>query len=124
MKTLKQLITPFSMAQFFSEYWTQKVIHISTDDAQKLHSFFSWNDLNYLLNYHRLQEPDLRFSMNGKSLPQTHEPQKWSDHLRQGATLIVNGVHHRVPTVAKLATDLRQEIGYQIHVNLYCSPAN
>jgi len=61
--------------------------------------------------------------MNGKSLPQTHELQEWSDRLRQGATLIVNGVHHRVPTVAKLAADLRQEIGYQIHVNLYCSPA-
>ncbi len=123
MKTWQEVLTPFPLAQFFAEYWTQKAIYISADYTHKFHNLFSWNDLNYLLNYHKLQEPDLHFSMNGKSLPQTQEPQNWSDRLRQGATLIVNGVHHRVPTVAKLAADLRHEIGYQTHVNLYCSPA-
>jgi Cupin superfamily protein len=44
--------------------------------------------------------------------------------LRQGATLIVNGVHQRVPSVAKLAAQLRDDIGYETHINLYCSPAD
>ncbi|RCJ21911.1 transcription factor jumonji jmjC domain-containing protein [Nostoc minutum NIES-26] len=123
MKILQQLLAPYPIEQFLAEYWTQKAIHISAGDARKFHALFSWSDLNYLLNYHKLAEPDLRFSMEGKSLPQTRDPQDWSDRLRQGATLIINGLHQRVLTVAELAANLRHDIGYRTHVNLYCSPA-
>lgn len=123
MKTLQQLLAPHPTDQFLAEYWTQKAIHISTDDPRKFQTFFSWDDLNYLLNYHKLAEPDLHFSISGKSLPETRDPQDWSQRLNQGATLIVNGIHQRVPTVAKLAANLRHDIGYQTHINLYCSPA-
>lgn len=124
MKILQQLLVPYSIEQFLTEYWTRKAIHISTGDSRKFHTLFSWSDLNHLLNYHKLKEPDLRFSKEGKSLPETRNPQDWSDRLRQGATLIVNGVHHRVPSIAKLAAQLRDDIGYETHVNLYCSPAD
>ncbi|WP_199320486.1 cupin domain-containing protein [Leptolyngbya sp. FACHB-261] len=75
------------------------------------------------MNYQKLTEPDLRFSTEGKSLPETRDRRDWSDRLRQGATLIINGVHQRVPAVAQLAANLRCDIGYETHVNLYCSPA-
>ncbi|MBU7585940.1 MAG: cupin-like domain-containing protein [Nostoc sp. TH1S01] len=123
MKTLQELLSDFPLDKFFTEFWTKKAIHISTDNSQRWQFFFSWKDLNELLNYHKLKEPDLRFSMNGKSLPETRNRQEWSDRLRQGATLIINGVHHRIPAVAKLAANLRHEIGYETHINLYCSPA-
>jgi ribosomal protein L16 Arg81 hydroxylase len=124
MKILQQLLAPYSMEQFLTEYWTQKAIHISASDSHKFHSFFSWKALNHLLNYHKLTEPDLRFSKEGKSLSETCDPRDWSDRLRQGATLIVNGVHQRVPSVAQLAAQLRDDIGYETHINLYCSPAD
>lgn len=122
MKTLKQLLAPYPTDQFLAKYWTQEAIHISAAHAQKFQTFFSWTDLNYLLNYHKLSASDLRFSMEGKSLPDTEDRQEWSDRLNQGATLIINGIHHRVPTVAELATNLRYDLGYETHVNLYCSP--
>jgi ribosomal protein L16 Arg81 hydroxylase len=124
MKILPQLLAPYSTEQFLTEYWTQKAFHISAQDSQKFHSFFSWGALNYLLNYHKLSGADLRFSKEGKSLPDTRDPRDWSDRLRQGATLIINGVHHRVPNVAKLAAQLREDMGYETHINLYCSPAD
>jgi ribosomal protein L16 Arg81 hydroxylase len=123
MKTLQQLFAPYPIDQFLAEYWTQKAIHICADHSQKFQTFFSWSDLNHLLNYHKLTPPDLRFSMDGKLLLETPTSRNWSDRLRQGATLIVNGVHQRVPTVAELAANLRYDIGYETHVNLYCSPA-
>jgi len=123
MKTLQQLLAPYSAELFFEYFWTKKAIHISAENYQKFQNIFSWKNLNDLLNYHKLKEPDLRFSMNGKSLPETRNRQEWSDRLRQGATLIINGVHHRVPSVAELAANLRHDIGYETHVNLYCSPA-
>ena len=123
MKTLQQLLAPYPADQFLAEYWTQKAIHISTGNFQKFQIFFSWHDLNYLLNYQKLKFPDIRFAINGKLLPETPAPQDWSDRLRQGATLIINGLHQRVPTVAELAANLRYDIGYETHANLYCSPA-
>lgn len=123
MNSLQQLIAPLPTDLFFADFWTKKAIHISAENFQKFHNIFSWKNLNELLNYHRLKEPDLRFSMNGKSLPETRNRQEWSDRLRQGATLIINGVHHRIPSVAELAANLRHDIGYETHVNLYCSPA-
>ena len=124
MKILQQLLAPYPTEQFLTEHWTQKAIHISTDDSRKFHPFFSWCALNHLLNYHKLGEPDLRFFKEGKSLPETRDRRDWSDRLRQGATLIVNGVHQRIPSVAKLAAHLRDDIGYETHVNLYCSPGD
>ncbi|AFY43037.1 cupin domain-containing protein [Nostoc sp. PCC 7107] len=123
MKTLQQLLAPYPIDQFLTEFWTKKAIHIPAEHDQKLQNIFTWKSLNDLLNYHKLKEPDLRFSMNGKSLSETRNRQEWSDRLRQGATLIINGVHHRVATVAELAANLRHDIGYETHVNLYCSPA-
>lgn len=122
MRILQQLLAPCSVARFLAEYWTQKAIHIPAEHRHKFQSFFSWNDLNHLLNYHKLSEPDLRFSLNGESLQETSNPQDWNDYLHQGATLIINGVHQRVPAVVKLAAGLRHDIGYRTHVNLYCSP--
>jgi ribosomal protein L16 Arg81 hydroxylase len=123
MKTLQQLLAPYPIDQFLAEYWTQKAIHICADRPQKLQKFFSWSHLNYLLNYHKLSQSDIRFSIEGKSLPQTSNSQDWAASLREGATLIVNGVHHRIPTVTELAANLRYDFGYETHVNLYCSPA-
>jgi ribosomal protein L16 Arg81 hydroxylase len=124
MKILPQLLIPYSVEQFSTDYWTQKAIHISASNSRRFHSFFSWSALNHLLNYHKLTEPDLRFSKEGQSLPETRDPRDWSDRLRQGATMIINGVHQRVPSVAKLAAQLRDDIGYETHINLYCSPAD
>lgn len=71
------------------------------------------------------QTQSFRFMLlnRGKSLPETRDPRDWGDYLRRGATLIVNRVHHHVPTVAELAANLRYDIGYETHVNLYCSPS-
>ncbi|WP_448574431.1 cupin domain-containing protein [Trichothermofontia sp.] len=122
MKILPTLLAPLSIEAFLTEYWTQKAIHITGGPA-KFGTLFSWQDLNDLLNYHQLAHPDLRFSIDGKSLPDTDDRQIWRDRLSQGATLIVNGLHHRLPALAVLTANLRQDIGYRAHVNLYCSPA-
>jgi len=122
MTILKDLLAPYPLEQFLEKYWLQKAIHISTDNPQKFQRFFSWDNLNYLLNNHTLEENNLRFSMKGQLLPYSGNPQEYAKRLREGATLIVNGVHHRVPTVNELTAHLRYDIGYPAHVNLYCSP--
>jgi ribosomal protein L16 Arg81 hydroxylase len=122
MQTLQYLLAPFSTEQFLSGHWTQQAVHLP-GSAEKFQALFSWNSLNYLLNYHRLSESDVRFSLNGEALPESPDPKVWQDYLNQGATLIVHGLHCRVPSIAELVDGLRQELGYRTHANLYCSPA-
>jgi ribosomal protein L16 Arg81 hydroxylase len=122
MKRLQQLLFQYPIDQFFAKYWTQKALHIATDYPQRFQAFFSWIDLTDLLNYHKFLASDLHFSLDGKSLPDTRSRQDWISYIQRGATLIINGIHQRVSTIVELAADLRQEFGYETHINLYCSP--
>jgi ribosomal protein L16 Arg81 hydroxylase len=122
MKRLQQLLSPYLVDHFFAKYWAQKALHIATDYPQRFQSFFSWIDLTDLLNYHKFSTSDLHFSLDGKSLPETRSRQDWINYIQQGATLIINGIHQRVSTIVELSADLRQEFGYETHINLYCSP--
>lgn len=121
MKSFRFLLEPYSTEEFFREYWTKKAVLIAANNPQKWQGLFSWEQLNYLLNFHQLSSPDLRFSLDGNSLPDAR-PEQWRSRLEQGATLIINGVHQRVPELANLALAVREELGYRTQINLYCSP--
>ncbi len=123
MTVLQTLLNDYPVADFLQDYWTQKALYLSAPDRRRFQSLFGWASLNYLLNYQRLTAPTIRFSQDGKSLTNSRDPRKWREYLQQGATLIVNELHWRVPTVAKLAAQLRQELGSRTQANLYCSPA-
>ena len=119
---LKDLLAPYAVEQFLSQYWTRQAVHIPASDRHKFAHLFSWHTLNHLLNFHQLDESKLHFSLDGHSLSKS-DRRNWHDHLQQGATLVINGVDERVPELADLARNLCHEIGHRVQINLYCSPA-
>ncbi|WP_126147086.1 cupin domain-containing protein [Synechococcus elongatus] len=122
MNKLQDLLGSQNLSVFLSHYWAKKSVYIA-GDSLRFQSLFSWNHLNDLLNYQTFRESELRFSRDGESLPAGDHPTLWRSRLQEGATLVMNGVHHRVPALKHLATNLRQEFGYRCHINLYSSPA-
>lgn len=122
MEFFKSLLDPYPINTFFAENWTKKAVFIPCKNTNKFGDLFGWRQLNELVNYHRIKYPDLRFSLDGQSLPATHS-ERWWERLQQGATLIIDSVHERVPELEKLVAHIRQEIGYRSQINLYCSPA-
>ncbi|TAF50605.1 MAG: transcription factor jumonji jmjC domain-containing protein [Oscillatoriales cyanobacterium] len=120
MNVLSTLLYPYSPSDFLVENWTKRAVFIPGNTSDKFQHLFNWNQLNHLLNYHQIRHPDLRFSQDGESLPVT-KPENWLDRLQQGATLIINGVHHRVPELEELVANIRQEMGHRSQINLYCS---
>ncbi|BAD79330.1 hypothetical protein syc1140_d [Synechococcus elongatus PCC 6301] len=122
MNKLQDLLGSQNLSVFLSHYWAQQSVYIA-GDSLRFQSLFSWNHLNDLLNYQTFRESELRFSRDGESLPAGDNPTLWRSRLQEGATLVLNGVHHRVPALKHLATNLRQEFGYRCHINLYSSPA-
>ncbi len=117
------LLSPYTTSQFFAENWTEIALFIPGKSQDKFAGLFGWNQLNHLLNYHFIPYPNLRFSLDGESLPATPSHQ-WLERLHQGATLIIDSVHERVPELEKLVADVRQQTGYRSQINLYCSPSD
>lgn len=121
MKNFADFLAPCGVETFLAEFWTQKVLYIPAPDTRRFESLFSWDDLNHLLNFHRLRSPDLLFHQGGQSLPDA-PPRQWRDRLHQGATLILNNLHERVPRLAQFAAALQRELGHPTQINLYLSP--
>lgn len=121
MKVLSSLLEPYPIDTFLQK-WTKEAVFIP-GYKDKFKHLFTWTHLNYLLNYHEIPYPDLRFVQDGESLPVTKK-EKWLELIQQGATLIINGVHNRLPELREFTAHICQETGYYSQINLYCSPSS
>lgn len=122
MQTLQGLLGSHHVSAFLEKSWAQQALYLAGKPL-RFQPLFSWAALNDLLNYQTFRESELRFLLDGESLAAGHDPNLWRSRLQQGATLILNGIHQRVPALKRLAADLRHELGYRCHINLYSSPA-
>lgn len=114
------LLEPYSQEEFLANNWTKKAIAISGKGEKDFTHLFSWEQLNYILNFHQLEYPDLRLALDGKVLD-PKENRNLTQWCQKGATLIIDQVHQRIPEIAILASKLSYELGYPTQVNTYCS---
>jgi ribosomal protein L16 Arg81 hydroxylase len=121
MQTLSSILHPYPVEKFLAENWTKQAVFIPSEQPGKFKHLFSWQQLNDLLNYHKIQYPHLRFVVRGDYLPEC-DPHEWVKRCREGATLAVDHLHDRIPALADLEWGLEREIGHsKTHINLYCS---
>ncbi|MEB3182727.1 MAG: cupin domain-containing protein [Nostocaceae cyanobacterium] len=120
MRSLAEILSPYSVEEFLENNWQSKGIYISSAGERKFNPLFSWDKLTYLLNFHEFKYPELRLALDEKVLDESANSNimKW---MQDGATIIINGVHKRVPEIAKFAAEVRKDIGYGVQVNAYCS---
>jgi hypothetical protein len=78
MKVFSTLLNPYPTSDFLAENWTKQAVFIPGKTSDKFQHLFSWKQLNYLLNYHQICHPDLRFSQDGQSLPVT-KTENWQE---------------------------------------------
>ncbi|MEB3831011.1 cupin domain-containing protein [Phormidium sp. CCY1219] len=121
MKAFSRLLYPYSLKQFFSENWSQEGLLIKAESPDKLSHLFSWDKLNELLNFHNISHPELRFSKHGEILSPSDDRDSLIQRCQEGATLIIDRLHTRLPEIAQFAAALRYEIGHRTQVNSYCS---
>jgi ribosomal protein L16 Arg81 hydroxylase len=97
----------------------------------RFHSLLSWVEVNGMLQKHRLEPPRLRLARGGsfanKSAFLRYEgnripfvvPEKLSEHLRDGYTLIIDAVDDMADGVMRLAEDFERVLHEGVQVNLY-----
>ncbi|MEW2439043.1 cupin domain-containing protein [Streptomyces caniferus] len=123
MFDLESLLDPMPLDQFLRENWTTRGVVLRGQDRDRFRSLFSWDQLNHLLNFHRLRfGEEIRLAAIGKKISnQPETPEEWIRHCQDGYTLIINQLQRRLPAIAELATAIERAIGHRSQVNMYCS---
>jgi ribosomal protein L16 Arg81 hydroxylase len=131
VQTLDALLSPVSRAEFLSTHWNKSFLRLPGTPG-RFGSLLSWDQLNRILEQHRL-EP-MRFSLvqNGKTLDASRYLLPESSGVRinaggltaclsQGATLVLDDVDEMVPAVRDLAESCEDALQSRVTVNLYGS---
>jgi len=130
MLEFDHIIAPLTRAQFFADYWNKSFL-FKKGEAGRFNHLFSWEELNKVLEQHRLSPPRFRLTQEGRTLdplrymspgagglPQLNSG-KFAACLADGATLVLDCVEELAPNVRKLATSFRDALHAGCYVNLY-----
>ncbi|MEG4206788.1 cupin domain-containing protein [Microcoleus sp. Pol7_A1] len=120
MRSLANLLQPYNLKEFLDNNWTTKAVLIPSEGKKNFVHLFSWEKLNYLLNFHELRYPDIRLAIGGKVLDESAN-ENLIKSCQSGATLIINEVHKLIPEIANFAAEIKSDFGYGNQVNAYCS---
>ncbi|MBD2773532.1 cupin domain-containing protein [Iningainema tapete] len=120
MRSLRDILKPYSVEEFLTKNWTNLAVFIPNEGGNKFADLFSWEKLTYLVNFHHFKYPEMRLALDEKVLDESanENPIK---HCQEGATLILNGVHKLIPELATFASEIKYDLGCGVQVNAYCS---
>jgi hypothetical protein len=124
-----RVIAPLSRDEFLSRFRGKSYLKLSGEKG-RFAPFFTWDDLNFILENHSLKHPRLRLVQDAKTLDprkyfaphngrQRLRPASLVNCLSQGATLILDGVDELAPSVAAVAEAFEEALAARTFVNLY-----
>ncbi|WP_380144037.1 cupin domain-containing protein [Kibdelosporangium aridum] len=132
--TLADLVAPLEVSQFLGSV-QGKTHRRLQGTAGRFASLMPWSTLNDVLRHHRLDFPRLRLAQDGDVVPahtytEMVTPKRgpqipkllsapFTEHLRNGATLVLDAVQELVDPVADLAARLEHDLRERVQVNLY-----
>ena len=131
---LAGILAPEPLDTFLSETFGQSFLHVQ-GEAGKFAGLLPWEELNAILEEHRLQPPRLRLTREGKPVPSDSYLSFQTDrkgqpiprlnaaalttHLREGATLVLDAVDELQRPVRRIAENLERVFRTRIQVNGY-----
>lgn len=139
MSTFSEMISPFSVRDFFNNYWTKKHLLIK-GNTNKFSELFSWSAFEDILTtqYYNLKFPDVRVVANGRVIPREEiteyseyfvgsdvkehiSPKAINQFVKEGATIVLSTVNNLDKNLQRFAYNLKSELGEKININVYCS---
>ena len=132
---LEKLLEPYPQEEFIASSWGKTYQHV-TGNPGKFSRLLPWDQLNRILQQHRLDFPRLRLTRDGRSLPANSylrhatggrrkipiprlQPDKLTRQLREGATLVLDAVDELSETLRELAEGLELFFRERIQINAY-----
>jgi hypothetical protein len=129
-QTFDWLIHPVSAQEFERTYYEQRVLVVHRDDHAYYRELLSVEDLDRVLATHVVHHPDVQMTQLDKEIPLTEyanaagivDPLRAARLFTEGATLIFQHLHTRVPALAHLCAELSRTFSSRMQTNIYFTP--
>ena len=134
---LAALLQPHPQEEFLASSWGKSYLHVRGWPG-KFAPLMPWPRLNTILKRHRLDYPRLRLVRGGKRVPASSYlkhvggkgrqagasvprllPAALTEHLREGATLVLDAVDELHEPLERLAAELERLFRVRVQVNCY-----
>ena len=124
------LIDPLPTAEFEADYYEQRLVHIRREASRYYAELLSATDLDVVLGTHSVSHPDIKLVRgDGDVAPGEYtndagriQPLEVARHFDEGATVIFNQLHKRVPALARLCVALGRRFSSRVQTNVYLTP--
>jgi ribosomal protein L16 Arg81 hydroxylase len=130
MLEFDHVIAPLTRDRFLADYWSKSFL-VAKGAPGRFSGLFGWDELNAILEQHRLHPPRFRLLQEGRNIEPFRYATRSADGtprlnagklaacLSAGATIVLDCVEELAPRVRQLAASFRCALHANTHVNLY-----
>lgn len=124
------LIDPLPAAEFERDYYEQRLVHIRREASRYYAELLAVTDLDVVLGAHSASYPDIKLVRgDGDIAPAEYtndagriQPLEVARLFDDGATVIFNQLHRRVPSLARMCAALGRRFSSRVQTNVYLTP--
>ncbi len=124
------LLDPLPTAEFEREYYEQRLLHVRRKASFYYAELLSVADLDTVLGTHAAGHRDIKLVRgDGDVAPREYandagrvQPLEIARHFGDGATVVFNQLHTRVPMLARLCVALGRRFSSRVQTNVYLTP--
>ncbi len=124
--SLSSLIAPVAEEEFQSRYWERQPLVVHRKRSDYYDGLFSLEDFEEAITrspeYVKLANLTTQKNKSYQSTV-TEGVEAVVEDMREGATLVLDQLHHREPRLRLLCRVLAAELGHRFQINLYLTPA-
>jgi len=130
MTEFDSVVSPLGRGIFLRDHWLKSLVHIP-GTAGRFTDLLTWNELNAILEQHRLTPPRLKLYRDGQAVDPAHyltpaifgvprlDAGGLATCLAQGASLILDDVQEVAPRVRDLMVGFQDALHTDAFANLY-----
>ena len=124
------LIDPVPTAEFERDYYEQRLLHVRREAPSYYAGLLSVADLDLVLGTHSAGRGDIRLVRGEGSVAAAEytnaagrvQPLEVARLFDDGATIVFNQLHQRVPALAQLTVALGRRFSSRVQTNVYLTP--
>jgi ribosomal protein L16 Arg81 hydroxylase len=134
----ERLIQPFSVEDFFRDYWEKKVLYIPRDEPRYYDDILSFNDVNAYLSRTDIRYPHVRLVNQGTELPLadysydytygenvfqgTIDMDKLFHIYSNGATISFQLLQQSIAKLSRFSNSIERFLRFPTQTNLFLTP--
>ena len=137
--SLAAVLGQTSVATFAAEVWSRDMFFRRGDEGDDLSGLLTLDDVDELLSSRALRTPFLRIAKDGVVAPASSftrsggvgatvsdqiDPDKVTQLLADGSTVVFQGLHRAWRRIERFATQLSIDLGHPVQANAYLTPSS